>query len=223
MLDINHTLVYYYHRHKAEKNGRYFNVNTPKTDTSNRQVPMMKFVKEAFRMEKEYQEAIGMKREVVVDRYADFIFVNCIGGVQHQGMRNKAIRRITRGCNDEILPKGGENPVLLPHFSCHILQHTFTTRMCEAGVNVKVIQDTLGHSDISTTLNIYADVTQKLKLAEISRLDPYFKKMTKQHIAYWSHYATAYDSACIAYAGVCRAMFQALFLKAGFIGICRKK
>ena len=49
MIDINHTLVYYCHRHEVEKNGCYFNVNTPKTDTSNRQVPMMDFVKEAFR------------------------------------------------------------------------------------------------------------------------------------------------------------------------------
>lgn len=54
-----------------------------------------------------------------------------------------------------------ENPkVLLPHFSCHNLRHTFTTRMVEAGVNVKVIQDALGHQDIQTTMNIYADVTK---------------------------------------------------------------
>ena len=53
--------------------------------------------------------------------------------------------------------------VLLPHFSCHSLRHTFTTRMCEAGVNIKVIQDTLGHKDITTTLNIYTDVTKELK------------------------------------------------------------
>ena len=51
----------------------------------------------------------------------------------------------------------------------------FTTRMCEAGVNVKVIQDTLGHSDISTTLNIYADVTKELKKAEFANLDDFFK------------------------------------------------
>ena len=38
-------------------------------------------------------------------------------------------------------------------------RHTFTTRLCEAGVNVKVILDTLGHADISMTLNIYAAVT----------------------------------------------------------------
>ena len=47
-----------------------------------------------------------------------------------------------------------------------ILRHTFTTRMCEAGVNVKVIQDTLGHRDISTTLNIYTDVTKELRKSE---------------------------------------------------------
>ena len=41
--------------------------------------------------------------------------------------------------------------------------------------NVKVIQDTLGHSDISTTLNIYADVTKELKKAEFANLDDFFK------------------------------------------------
>lgn len=67
--------------------------------------------------------------------------------------------------------------MLLPHFSCHSLRHTFTTRMCEAGVNIKVMQDTLGHADISTTLNIYADVTRELKREEFAGLDSYFKGM----------------------------------------------
>ena len=47
--------------------------------------------------------------------------------------------------------------------------------MCEAGVNVKVIQDTLGHADISTTLNIYADVTKELRKSEFANLDSYFQ------------------------------------------------
>ena len=68
-----------------------------------------------------------------------------------------------------------EEKILLPHFSCHSLRHTFTTRMCEAGVNVKVIQDTLGHKDISTTLNIYTDVTKELRRSEFEGLDSYFK------------------------------------------------
>ena len=47
--------------------------------------------------------------------------------------------------------------------------------MCEAGVNVKVIQDTLGHKDIATTLNIYADATKELKKKAFVGLDAYFK------------------------------------------------
>ena len=40
---------------------------------------------------------------------------------------------------------------------------------------MKVMQDTLGHADISTTLNIYADVTKELKKEEFAGLDSYFK------------------------------------------------
>lgn len=153
---------------------RYYNVNTPKTKASTRQVPMLDFVKEAFIMEREYQEAMGIKCEVTIDGYTDFIFVNRFGEAQNLANLNKAIRRIIRDCNDEEFLKDENPAVLLPHFSCHSLRHTFTTRMCEAGVNVKVIQDALGHQDISTTLNIYADVTRELKKKEFAGLDMYF-------------------------------------------------
>lgn len=175
MIDVNHTLVYYDHRDTESKQGCYFNVHTPKTKAGVRQVPMLDFVKEAFMMEREYQQETGIQCKVVIDGYTDFIFVNREGGTYYQGTLNKTIRRIIRDCNDEVLQKGEENPVLLPHFSCHSLRHTFTTRMCEAGVNIKVIQDTLGHADISTTLNIYADVTKDLKKAEFAGLDSFFK------------------------------------------------
>lgn len=103
------------------------------------------------------------------------IVLNRFGQPQHQATLNKAIRRIIRDCNDEQFLKDENAKVLLPHFSCHSLRHTFTTRMCEAGVNVKVIQDTLGHKDISTTLNIYTDVTKELRRSEFEGLDSYFK------------------------------------------------
>ena len=175
IIDVNHTLVYYDHRVTEGKKGCYFNINTPKTKAGTRQVPMLDFVREAFIMEREYQEALDIRCTITIDGYSDFIFVNRYGHTQHQATLNKAIRRIIRDCNDEVLLKEEKNPVLLPHFSCHSLRHTFTTRMCEAGVNVKVIQDALGHADISTTLNIYADVTKELKKDEFADLDLFFK------------------------------------------------
>jgi site-specific recombinase XerD len=45
--------------------------------------------------------------------------------------------------------------------------------LCEAGINIKVIQDILGHSDIDTTMNIYVDVTTALKKKEIADFDTY--------------------------------------------------
>ena len=133
------------------------------------------FVREAFEQEKQKQEDLGLHCEVTIDGYTDFIFINRFGQAQHQATLNKAIRRIIRDCNDEQFLHSDEPDVLLPHFSCHSLRHTFTTRMCEAGVNIKVIQDALGHSDISTTLNIYADVTKEMKAEEFKGLDSYFK------------------------------------------------
>lgn len=113
-----------------------------------------------------------------MDGYDDFIFVNRFGQVQHQGTLNKAIKRIMRDCNDEVIEKEGieNDPVLLPNFSCHTLRHTFATRLCESGINVKVIQDVLGHADISTTMDIYVDVMDELKKREIASFDSYMAK-----------------------------------------------
>lgn len=173
-LSVNHTLVYFNH----DKGGCYFGVNTPKTRAGERTVPIIESVREAILQEKEYQDSVGIKCNVRIDGFTDFIFVNRFGNTQHQGTLNKALRRIIRDCNQEILDKAkdDEKVVLLPKFSCHTLRHTFTTRLCESGMNIKVIQSVLGHADISTTLDIYADVTKDLKKSEMQMFDDFMSK-----------------------------------------------
>lgn len=176
-ISINHTLIYY---SRGKQDGCSFAINTPKTKAGIRIVPMLPKVKEAFLLEKKYQEECGIKCNATVDGYTDFIFVNRFGGVQHQGTLNKALRRIIRDCNYEVLDSGKSNAITLPPFSNHILRHTFTTRMCEAGVNIKAMQDILGHADAETTMDIYADATKELKKAELIDFEEYFKK--QKHI-----------------------------------------
>lgn len=67
-----------------------------------------------------------------------------------------------------------ENPVLIPNFSCHNLRHTFATRLCEANMNLKVIQDVLGHKEVKTTLEIYTHVTEAKKRQEVNALETMF-------------------------------------------------
>lgn len=66
-------------------------------------VPMIETVREAFLLERAYQKKAELKCTVSVDGYTDFIFINRFGECQHQGTLNKALRRIIRDCNDEII------------------------------------------------------------------------------------------------------------------------
>ena len=132
-------------------------------------IPMLPDVREALLMEKAYQEFNQIECRMTVDGFTNFIFINRFGDCQHQGTLNKALRRIIRDCNDEQLEKS-KNPVLLPKFSCHSLRHTFTTRLFENGVNIKVIREILGHADFDTTMNIYTHITQDMKKSEFENL-----------------------------------------------------
>lgn len=179
VIDINHTLVYYCHNIGRNEKGNkcYFGINTPKTKAGCRQIPMQDYVREAFIREKEYQEYNGINCKQEVDGYTDFIFVNRFGNCQHQGTLNKALRRIIRDCNDKQFEKGGENPLLLPNFSCHSLRHSFVTRLIEADVAIPVIQQLAGHSRSDVTLDIYTTVTNEFKKREF---DGFQRKMKIQ-------------------------------------------
>jgi len=179
-INVNHTLVYF---DKRAEERCTFAINTTKTKAGERSIPMLPKVKEAFLMEKEYQRECGVKSESVVDGYRDFIFVNRFGNVQHQGTLNKALRRIIRDCNFEILDKiNQKDAIILPKFSNHSLRHTFTTRMCEAGVNIKAMQEILGHADAETTMDIYAEATKELKKSELINFEEFFARHSKEKL-----------------------------------------
>lgn len=176
LININHTLVYYNH---AGKGGCGFSINTPKTAAGVREIPMTPEVKDAFQMIRTYYDDLDIKCKSHIDGYTDFVFLNRDGKVYNQEALNRAIHRIMRDCNDEILENRAEDddsePVLLPDFSCHVLRHTFATRLCESGMNIKVIQNVLGHADITTTMNIYVDVTNDLKKKEMASFSQYLQ------------------------------------------------
>lgn len=61
-------------------------------------------------------------------------------------------------------------PVIIPHFSCHVLRHTFCSRLCESDMNVKVIQEIMGHKNVETTLDIYTEVNFNKKQESLEEL-----------------------------------------------------
>jgi site-specific recombinase XerD len=52
----------------------------------------------------------------------------------------------------------------------HDLRHTNATLLLQEGVDFKVIQTRLGHSDINTTLNIYSHVTNEMQKSATEKI-----------------------------------------------------
>lgn len=50
----------------------------------------------------------------------------------------------------------------IPKFNFHSLRHTHATMLIESGVNVKVVQERLGHANIQTTMDKYVHNTEKM-------------------------------------------------------------
>ena len=56
------------------------------------------------------------------------------------------------------------------HVGCHTLRHSFATHLLENGVNIRAVQELMGHADVKTT-EIYTHVMQKDLNAIRSPLD----------------------------------------------------
>ena len=59
----------------------------------------------------------------------------------------------------------------LPSIRFHDLRHTFASLLLEAGESPKVIQELLGHTSITTTMDIYTHITKQGKIKTVSALD----------------------------------------------------
>lgn len=58
----------------------------------------------------------------------------------------------------------------LPRITLHGLRHTHATVLLELGEHPKIVQERLGHSTISTTMNIYSHVTPTMQRNAVDRL-----------------------------------------------------
>lgn len=168
-ISINHSLSYY---QKPESNKSVLRISKPKTEAGIRTIPMLDIVKDAFEMLYEEQLENGFN-ESEIDGMSGFIFCNRFGTVPNPQTVNHTIKRIANSYNaDEVVraKKERRDPIILPNFSCHHLRHTFCTRLCENETNLKVIQSIMGHRNIETTMDIYAEATEEKKQESFENL-----------------------------------------------------
>lgn len=81
------------------------------------------------------------------------------------------VRKVVETRLKRLLKKAGIERNITPHS----FRHTHTSLLIEAGVVIKEIQQRLGHSDINTTMNIYAHMTKNM----VEKASQQFSKLMK--------------------------------------------
>lgn len=172
IISINHTITASSRLDESGKRANVMKVSTPKTSAGTRLIPMMDSVYNALLEEREYQNRFG-SNTAVVDGMSGFVFQNRNGNVYYPCTINRAIDRISLDYNTQESVKAAEEnrePLLIPHFTCHHLRHTFATRICQNVSDLKSIQAIMGHADIQTTMDVYAEATAEGKRKAINEL-----------------------------------------------------
>ena len=88
--------------------------------------------------------------------HPEMVFTSELGNYKDRSALNTSFRRFLRGTDFEFM-------------TLHCLRHSNATLLLNSGVDIKVVSEHLGHSDVGTTANIYTDVLDNMrrKTAEI--------------------------------------------------------
>ncbi|KAF1083877.1 Transposase [Sporotomaculum syntrophicum] len=92
---------------------------------------------------------------------------------------NKVIGNVTH-CPHCEKPVKKEELIKLPPLPFHGLRHTSATLLVGQGIHAKVISERLGHSNISTTMNIYSHFIRRADVEAADKLEELFTTKVDQ-------------------------------------------
>ena len=165
-------------------------VTDVKTENSYRVVPMLDKV---VRILQEYKKKVQAEQEELAElgegfKDDDFIFKKPVEELIEEGYLVSP-RCLTVQTDVDISKTKYNHPITSEYLrkTCqgicksnnfrkvgiHELRHTFATRSIEAGIDLRVLQEILGHASYSTTADIYVHILGQVKLSQMNRLEDY--------------------------------------------------
>ncbi len=166
---INHQLIY-----KKNDGSCKFYINHPKTKSGMRSIPLTMEVVDALKDQRELQFMLGRKTEIEIDGYSEFVFSTKSKKPFTPSEINHVLIRIVNAYNKkekQEAKKEKREMFLLPHISAHTLRHTSCTRMAEEGMDIKVLQEIMGHNNIAVTMEVYNHVSTDRCRKEMDKME----------------------------------------------------
>lgn len=139
-------------------------IDTPKTRRSTRCIPLNRTAAEALQLHQIAQNEESGRLGLA--QHPAWIFTTEVGKPVDPSLLSKRWRAIVKEAG-------------VPAYSLHALRHTFATALLARNKSPKVVQDLLGHSSITVTLDLYTASLDDLGREAVDSLDETFSKESK--------------------------------------------
>lgn len=132
--------------------------DTTKNKTSLRTLPLIPDVEKLLLKTKKQQESNRRKcRNAYNKEFLDYVCVDDMGNLLRPDYLSQHLQTVLKRNN-------------LKHIRYHDLRHSCASLLLANGVSLKEIQDWLGHSDFSTTANIYSHLEYGAKVKSANKI-----------------------------------------------------
>ena len=131
-----------------------YKLTTPKTKRSKRIIYMNDTLYNVLKEHRKHQ--FSKVAEMNQTELSDMVFTSPTGQYVNQPNLNAKMKKVLKGTKFEFM-------------TLHCLRHTNATLLLNSGVDLKIVSSLLGHADVTTTADIYADVleTTKRRVADL--------------------------------------------------------
>lgn len=152
-INVNHQL-------QRKRNMEYI-IEDTKTSSGTRLVPMTEDVADCFRTILKNRPKV--KVEPMIDGYTGFLYLDKNDKPLVALHWEKYFQHIIEKYNSIY-------KVQMPKVTLHVCRHTFCSNMAKSGMNPKMLQYIMGHSDISVTLNTYTHLSFEDAKEEMNKI-----------------------------------------------------
>jgi integrase len=134
----------------------------PKTESSKRSIILPPFVIDALVQHRASQNEARIKAGAKWQELG-LVFPNTQGGYFRRPKLHTMYKK--------LLKEAG-----LPDIRFHDLRHSAATIFLSMGIHPKIVQEVLGHSDITLTLSVYSHVLPSMQQEAMNRMDALFRE-----------------------------------------------
>ena len=147
-----------------EKNNRHFELHSPKTINGDRDIPMLPAVESILREQHKHRLEMNLSGKKPLEGFENLVFFTRT----NQPINPNGIS-VTLLLAEKRIVKKYPN-MKIGHIHPHTMRHTFATHALKNGMQMKTLQKILGHSKITTTMDLYSHVLEDTMEQEMQKM-----------------------------------------------------